>query len=79
MIPVRAPAGDFPEPVIDSINALDGTFKTPIAAQTDNIEKKKNLAYRIATFGAYPSFVILLAVRVQKFRVICDYPYNEMS
>ena len=51
----------------------------PIAAQTDNIEKKKNLAYRIATFGAYPSFVILLAVRVQKFSDICDYPYNEMS
>ena len=65
--------------MIDSINALDGTFKTPIAAQTDNIEKKKNLAYRIATFGAYPSFVILLAVRVQKFSDICDYPYNEMS
>gem|GEM_PF-3157175 len=71
-IPVRAPAGDSPDPVICPLNTLDRTFRSPIAAQTDSIEKKKNRAYQPARFGAYPSCRILLAVRVQKFCVMCD-------
>jgi hypothetical protein len=38
---------------------------------TDSIEMQKNREYQIATLGAYPSFRIFLAVRVQNFSVMC--------
>jgi hypothetical protein len=46
------------------------TFSTPIIPHTDTILVKKNPAYQIARFGAYPSSRILLAIRVQKFPII---------
>jgi hypothetical protein len=70
MIPVRAPAGNFPEPVIHPYATSVGRVSRPPAAQTDSIETKKNLANQIARFGAYPSSRILLTVSVQKFQVI---------
>ena len=70
MIPVRAPAGNFPDPVIHPFTASEGTFSTPAAVQTDSIEIKKNLAYRVAHFGVYPSRRILLAVLLQKLPII---------
>ena len=42
---------------------------SPTLTQNDSREKKKNLAYQIARFGAYPSRRIFLAVRVQKFPI----------
>jgi hypothetical protein len=70
MLPARAPAGDFPEPVFDPVTASAGTFSTPAAVQTDSRETKKNLAYRVALSGAYPSCRIPLAVRLQKLAIM---------
>ena len=70
MIPARAPAGDFPKPVIHPPSSSGYWASSPPAAQTESSEIKKNPANQIARFGAYPRSRILLAVRVQKFQVI---------
>ena len=65
MIPVRAPAGDFPEPAVHSRTSLAGCIHNPAAVHTESNETKKNPANQIARFGAYPSSRILIAVSVQ--------------
>jgi len=62
-IPVQVPAGNFPEPVVDPVTASKRAFNAPAAIQTDSTETKKNPAYLVADFGAYPSCRIPLAVR----------------
>ena len=79
MVPVQAPAGDFPEPVIHPYVSSVRRMRSLPAAQTDSRETKKNRANQIARFGAYPSFRILLAISVQKFPVIFYYSYNDNS
>ncbi len=55
------------EPVVHPFTLSEGMFSTPAAEQTDRIETKKNLAYRVAQAGVYPSCRIPLAVLLQKF------------
>jgi hypothetical protein len=77
-MPARAPAGDFPEPVFDPFTVFAGTSSTPAAIQTDRSETKKNPAYRVALFGAYPSCRIPLAVRLVKFPIIVIHSISRM-
>ncbi|MFA5348563.1 MAG: hypothetical protein WC294_10525 [Methanoregula sp.] len=43
-------------------------MSAPASPHTDSIKTKKNRVYQPARFDAYPSCLILLAVRVKKFR-----------
>jgi hypothetical protein len=64
-IPDRAPAGDFPEPVICPIVPSDGMLSTPIAAQTAIISRQRNLVTIIAHLRGQPNRTIFVVVRRQ--------------